>query len=82
MTDAIITTIISSALLLIGTIITVIASANKNRIIAEQEQKLLKAELKELKERVDEHNNYAIEIPLIKQDISYIKEQIKNGRSA
>jgi len=82
MNDAIITTIISSALLLIGTVITVIASANKNRIIAEQEQKLLKAELKELKERVDEHNNYAIEIPLIKQDISYIKEQIKNGRSA
>lgn len=82
MNDAIITTIISSALLLVGTIITVVFESNKSRIIAEQERKLLKDELKELKERVDEHNNYAIEIPLIKKDISYIKEQIKNGRSA
>lgn len=82
MNDAIITTIISSALLLIGTIITVVSTSNKNRIIAEQEQKLLKAEIKDLKERVDEHNNYAIEIPLIKKDISYIKEQLNNGRSA
>lgn len=81
MSDAIITTIISSALLLIGTVITVVMAANKNRIIAEQEQKQIKAELKELKERVDKHNGYAVEIPLIKQDISYIKEQLKNGRS-
>lgn len=82
MSDAIITTIISSALLLIGTVITVVMAANKNRIIAEQEQKQIKAELKELKERVDKHNGYAVEIPLIKKDISYIKEQLKNGRSA
>lgn len=77
MNDAIITTVISSVFLLIGTIITVIATANRNRIITDQEQQHIKEELKKLSDRVDLHNNYAVEIPLIKKDISYIKEELK-----
>ena len=77
MTDAIITTVISSICVLLGSIITVIVTNNKNKAVAKIEQDYIKRELSELKSRVDEHNNYAVEIPLIKQDIKYIKENLK-----
>ena len=76
MNDAILTTIISSAFILLGTIITVVATNSRNRAVAELEQKNIKESIKALSERVDVHNNYAIEIPLIKKDIAYIKERI------
>lgn len=75
--DAIITTVISSVCVLLGSVITVIVTNNKNKAVSKLEQDYIKNELKELKERVDEHNNYAIEIPLIKQDIKYIKDNLK-----
>ena len=74
--DAIITTVISSVCVLLGSVITVIVTNNKNKAVSKLEQDYIKNELKELKERVDEHNNYAIEIPLIKQDIKYIKDNL------
>lgn len=77
MNDAIITTIISSVFLLLGTIITVVVTSRKNRIIAEMEQKQLKKEVQKLTERVNEHNNYAVEIPLIKQELKFIKENLE-----
>ena len=78
MNEAIITTIISSLCVLIGSVITVIVSNSRNRAVSELERNHIKESLKKLAERVDEHNNYAIEIPLIKQDIEYIKEKL-NG---
>lgn len=75
--DAIITTVISSVCVLLGSVITVIVTNNKNKAVSKLEQDYIKKELKELKERVDEHNNYAVEIPLIKQDIRYIKDNLK-----
>lgn len=75
--EAIITTVISSLCVLIGSIITVVVTNNKAKAVSKLEQDYIKNELKELKERVDEHNNYAIEIPLIKQDIKYIKDNLK-----
>lgn len=77
MSEAIVTTIISSICVLVASVVATLVTARKNRIISELEQKYIKSELAELKERVDEHNNYAIEIPLIKQDIKYIKENLK-----
>lgn len=80
MNEAIATTIISSICLLVGTIITSIVTASKNRTIAVLEQENIKDSIRILSERVNEHNNYAIEIPLIKKDIAYIKERLENGR--
>lgn len=79
MSEAIVTTIISSICVLVASVVATVVTARKNRIISEMEQKHIKEEIEELKDRVDEHNNYAIEIPLIKQDITYIKEKLKNG---
>ena len=77
MNEAIVTTIISSVCVLLASVVTTIITNRKNRIIAEIERNYIKQELKELKDRVDNHNNYAVEIPLIKQDIAYIKEELK-----
>ena len=79
MSEAIVTTIISSICVLVASVVATVVTARKNRIISDMEQKHIKEEIEELKDRVDEHNNYAIEIPLIKQDITYIKEKLKNG---
>lgn len=79
MSEAIMTTIISSVFLLIGTIVTVAVSSSKNRAIAVLEQQGIKEQIRILTDRVDEHNGYAVEIPLIKKDIAYIKEFL-NGR--
>lgn len=79
MSEAIVTTIISSICVLVASVVATVLTARKSRIISELEQQHIKDELTELKERVDEHNNYAIEIPLIQKDITYIKEKIKNG---
>lgn len=81
MNEAIITTIISSICVLLGSVITVVVSNSRNRAVTELEQNHIKESLKELAERVDEHNNYAIEIPLIQQDIKYIKEKLNDGRN-
>ena len=78
MNEAIATTIISSLCVLIGSIITVVVSSSKARAVQDLEQQHIKESLKELQDRVDEHNNYAIEIPLIKQDIAYIKKRIND----
>ncbi len=77
MSDAIITTLISSAFVLVGTIVSIVVTSNKNRAVTTMEQNHIKESIRKLTERVDEHNNYAIEIPLIKKDINYIKEYIK-----
>lgn len=77
MTEAIVTTVISSLCVLIGSVITVVVTNNKTKAVTKIEQDYIRKELQELKDRVDEHNNYAIEIPLIKQDIKYIKENLK-----
>lgn len=78
MTEIIITTIVSSVFTLAGVVITVLASSRKNRIISDMKQEMIEERLSELSARVDEHNNYAIEIPLIQKDISYIREQLKH----
>lgn len=78
MSEVIMTTVISSLFVLIGTIISVWVTHNKTKALSNMEQENIKEAIRILTERVDEHNGYAIEIPLIKKDIEYIKEKL-NG---
>ncbi len=77
METQIIVTIISSAFILAGTIITVLASNKRNKITAEIKQKILEEDINSMKESIKEHNNYAVEIPLISQRIEFIENEIK-----
>lgn len=81
MEGTIIATIISSACTLIGVIITVLISSSKNKAIIEQKVNSQQQQIKEMKEDIKEHNNYATHIPVIETEIKHIKEtlsEIKN----
>lgn len=81
MDSTIIATIISNLFTLIGVIITVVASSAKNKALMQQKIEHQQIQLNEMKEDIKEHNNYATNIPVIKAEISNIKEtlsEIKN----
>lgn len=68
--------IISSAFVLAGTIVTVIASNKKTKTEIQLKQAYNEEQIRELKETVKEHNDYAKNIPAIKVEIDNIKESI------
>ena len=76
MDTAIIVSIISSMCTLVGVIITVRASARKQRIELELQQRYQQHEIEEIKSQLKTHNNYAGEIPVIQTEIKYISESI------
>ena len=81
MDTTIIATIISNLFTLLGVIITVVASSAKNKALMQQKIDYQQEQLNEMKEDIKEHNNYATNIPVIKAEISNIKEtlsEIKN----
>lgn len=81
MDTTIIVTIISNVFTLLGVIITVVASSSKNKALMQQKIEYQQSQLNEMKEDIKEHNNYATNIPVIKTEISNIKEtlsEIKN----
>ena len=76
MNDNILTTIIASAFTLLGVIITVVVTNRKRKMEIEYAIKRQQEQIDEINEKLETHNNYAIEIPLMKKDISYIRESI------
>lgn len=95
MSDAILATIISGLLSLIGVILTVVATMRKSRddMIAEirrrsddsdskldKELALLRAEVDELKREVRMHNNFAQRMPVIEEQINVLNREMKEVR--
>ena len=95
MSEAVITAIISGILSLIGVIITVVSAVKKSRdeMIVEirrrsddsdakldKEIALLRAEVDELMREVRIHNNFAVRMPVVEQQIDTINEEIKELR--
>ncbi len=85
MGEAIVAAIVTGAIGLIGTIVTVLLTNRQNRIKmqadADKQQALLKAEMdhvkgdiKQIKEDLKEHNGYA---RMFSETIPVVKEQIK-----
>lgn len=76
MDSNLLSTIISSSLILIGTIITVVISNNKTKTSIEIKQKGQQHQIDEMKKDIKEHNDYAKHIPVIETEITNIKESI------
>lgn len=76
MNETILATIISSGCLLLGTILTVVISNAKMKNTLEIKQKFQQTQIKEMKNDIKEHNNYAVHIPKIETEIGNIKESI------
>ena len=76
MDAAIITSIITSACTLIGVIITVVISSRKTKTEMEMQQKYQQSEIEELKKQLETHNNYAVQIPVIQTELTFIRENL------
>lgn len=57
-------------------VVTIIKSNQKIRTELEMRVKSQQHQIEEMKQDIKEHNNYAVEIPVIRTEISYIKEMI------
>lgn len=76
MDATIITSIITSACTLIGVIITVVVSSRKTKTEMEMQQKYQQREIEEIKKQLETHNNYAVQIPVIQTELSFIRENL------
>ena len=89
MDSSIIVALITGGAAVLGQYLITRANANKEKIDQGKRDQHLDDQLNQLKERVDEHNNYAklfttitTDIKLIQQDIKYIKEgKFTNGNA-
>lgn len=76
MDAGIVTAIITGILSLTGVIVTNMMSNSKMQNQMEVSIKLTDSKLTALKESVDKHNNFAMKIPVIENDIKNLKDEI------
>ena len=81
MNEVIITSIVTSVFTLIGVIITVRASASKQKTEMELTLKQQQREIDEIHKQLKEHNSYAATIPVIQNDIKYLREDVTEIKS-
>ena len=76
MDSAIVVSIVSGALSLIGIIITNVSSNRKIEHQLEIHQAVTEAKLENLTAEVGKHNNFAARVPVIEKDIEYLKTEV------
>ena len=82
MTEAIIVTIISGCLTLIGTIVTVVSVNKKSAADAAKERAVMQTEIAELTREVRAHNNFAQRMPVVEEQIKVINHRIDDLEEA
>jgi hypothetical protein len=75
MNDAILIAIISSVIPLIGTIITVLYSANKTDEKIKINQAVMEAKLEELTREVRLHNDFAQRVPVLETKVEHLEKE-------
>ena len=81
---AIIGSVITGVLALVGVVITVIAGNSKTDKAIQTSQAVTDTKLEELTREVREHNNFARRVPVIEEQIKVINhriEDLERGRS-
>ena len=76
MDSIIVTTIITQICTLLGVIITVLVSSRKTKTEIEMRQKHQQEEIDSIKNKLQIHNDYAVKIPVIETELSFIREDI------
>ena len=74
--EAIIVSIITGILSLVGVIITNVSSNRKIENQLEVHQAVTETKLESLTDEVRKHNNFASRIPVIEKDIEYLKVEV------
>ena len=75
---AIIGSIITGVLALVGVVITVLAGNDKTNKAIQTNQAVTDTKLEELTREVREHNNFARRVPVIEEQIKVINHQIED----
>ena len=81
---AIIGSVITGVLALVGVVITVLAGNSKTDKAIQSSQAVTDTKLEELTREVREHNNFARRVPVIEEQINMINhriEDLERGRS-
>ena len=76
MSDAVLSALITGGLALIGVVISNLATARKTETVLKVNQAVTDARLQNLTDEVRRHNNFAVEIPVIKEQIKVINHRI------
>ena len=76
MTEAVIVALITGGLALIGNIITGQATARKQEKQAAVAQAVMDTKIDELTREVREHNNFAIKMPVLQQEIIELNRRV------
>lgn len=75
--EAVITSIITGLLTLVGTIITVRASSKKTEQSLVTEMAVMHNEINNLRKEVEKHNNFAVRVPVLEQRQKDMFQSIK-----
>lgn len=78
MTEAIITTLITGTVSLIGTVIAVIVSYNKTNNKIQLQQVVMSTKLETLTEEVKRHNEFITKVPILEEKIKMSNHKIKD----
>ena len=76
MTEAIVVALITGGLSLVGVVITSLLTAKKSEKAAAVAQAVMDTKIDELTREVRQHNNFALDIPVIKEQIRVINHRI------
>ena len=78
MSEAVIIALITSLVPLIGTVLTVLFSAQKTDEKMRLQLAVFEAKLEELTREVRLHNGFAQRLPVVEEQVKQLKEQVKN----
>lgn len=76
MSESILVALITGGLSLVGVVVTCLATAKKTEKAAAVAQAVTDTKLDELTREVREHNNFAVRMPVLEQEISDIKRRV------
>lgn len=76
MSEAILVALITGGVSLIGTVLTILAANKKTNENLKISQAVMDTKIDELTREVRQHNNFAMEIPVIKEQIKVINHRI------
>ena len=76
MSEAILVAVITGGLSLAGVVITCLATAKKTEKAAAVAQAITETKLSELTREVREHNNFAIRMPGLEQEVKDLKRRV------
>ena len=78
MTEAVIVSLITGGLSLVGVVVTCLVTARKNETAMQVSQAVTDEKLDELTREVREHNNFAKRMPVVEEQIKVINHRLSD----